>query len=194
MDHGGVDVESPAGIVRKPVSRWLAYAFALGKGIIISFVVGALIHTFVATPFRISGISMAPNFADGQFILVDKLSYLVGLPMRGDVVVLKFPANPSKKLFIKRIVGLPGETIQIANGFVLVNDVKLIEAFLPESTVTTPDVIKVLGYQEYFVVGDNRPNSNDSRYWGPLPIEDIIGVARVSLSPQLFGWVAQPAF
>ena len=194
MDQGGVDVEAAATPVRKPISRWLVYAFVLGKGIIVSFVVGALIHTFVATPFRISGISMAPNFADGQFILVDKLSLLLSQPKRGDVVVLKFPANPSKKLFIKRIVGLPGETIQIADGSIFVNTLKLTEAFLSESVVTDPNQIKVLGYQEYFVMGDNRPNSNDSRYWGPLPREDIIGVARLSLSPQLFGWVSQPAF
>lgn len=194
MDHGGVEIESVAPARRTSVSRWLAYAFALGKGIIVSFVVGSLIHTFVATPFRISGISMQPNFADGQFVLVDKLTYLLSQPRRGDVVVLKFPANPSKKLFIKRIAGLPGETVQIASGILQVNGVPLVEAYLPEGTVTEPAVTKVLGYQEYFVLGDNRPNSNDSRFWGPLPKEDIIGVARFSLSPQLFGWVAQPAF
>lgn len=194
MDQGGVEVEQVVPPPRKRVSRWLAYAFVLGKGIILSFVVGGLIHTFVATPFRISGISMAPNFADGQFILVDKLSYFLSQPKRGDVIVLKFPANPSKKLFIKRIVGLPGETVRIANGTVAINGVQLTEAFLPEGTITGPDEVKVLGYQEYFVLGDNRPNSNDSRYWGPLPKEDIVGVARLSLSPQLFGWVSQPAF
>jgi len=148
----------------------------------------------MATPFRISGVSMMPNFVDGQFVLVDKLSYLIGQPKRGDVVVLRFPANPTKKLFIKRIIGLPGETVQVANGEVFVNKVPLIESFLPEGTNSAPDVIKVLGYQEYFVMGDNRPNSNDSRYWGPLPLEDIVGITRLSLSPKLFGWVAQPAF
>ncbi len=194
MDDGGVLVETVGPPLSQPVSRWLAYAFVLGKGVIASFVIGGLVHTFVATPFRISGISMEPNFADGQFILVDKLTYFVSQPRRGDVVVLKFPANPSQKLFIKRIVGLPGETVAVAHGVVAVNGVVLTEAFLPEGIFTDPDVTKVLGYQEYFVLGDNRPNSNDSRYWGPLPKEDIIGVARLSLSPQLFGWIAQPAF
>lgn len=203
MDQGGlavvapvasIEIETVAAPARRPVSRWLAYAFVLGQGIIASFVIGGLIHTFVATPFRISGISMEPNFADGQFILVDKLSSFVSQPKRGDVVVLKFPANPSKKLFIKRIVGLPGETVEVAHGGVAVNGVPLTEAFLPEGVSTEPDVTKVLGYQEYFVLGDNRPNSNDSRYWGPLPEEDVIGVARLSLSPKLWGWIAQPAF
>lgn len=179
----------------RPIIRWLTYTYVLAQGVILAFVLGGLIHTFVATPFRISGISMEPNFVDGQFLLVDKLSYLIGRPNRGDVVVLRFPANPTKKLFIKRIVGLPGETILIRAGRVEVNNVPLTEAFRPSgSPPTEPEQVRVLAFDEYFVLGDNRPNSNDSRFWGQLPREDIIGLARFSLSPSLFGWIAQPAF
>ena len=177
----------------RPIVRFLGYVFALAKGIIALFVVGALIQTFIATPFRISGVSMAPNFADGQFVLVDKITYLTGQPSRGDVVVLHFPANPAK-LFIKRIVGLPGETVKIQEGKVSVNGAPLSEAYIPEGESSQPDQVKVLAYEQYFVMGDNRPNSNDSRYWGQLPREDIVGIVRFSLSPQLFGWISQPAF
>ena len=177
----------------RPVVKWLNYVFVLAKGVIVLFVIGALIQTFVATPFRISGVSMSPNFVDGQFVLVDKISYLVGSPARGDAIVLKFPANPNK-LFIKRVIGLPGETVTVKNGHVYVNNNLLNEAYIPDGVTSEPDVQKVLAYGEYFVMGDNRPNSNDSRYWGQLPREDIVGIVRFSLSPQLFGWIAQPAF
>jgi len=177
----------------RPAIRWLNYVFALGKGVIILFVLGALVQSFIATPFRISGISMDTNFHDGEFVLVDKLSYVLNEPQRGDPIVLKFPADPSH-LFIKRIVGLPGETVKIDQGRVFINNQPLVESYLPEAIDSRPDQIKVLGYDEYWVMGDNRPNSNDSRYWGVMPKDDIVGIVRFSLSPGLFGWIAQPAY
>lgn len=177
----------------RPAIRLLNYAFVLGKGIIVLFVIGALIQSFVVTPFRISGISMETNFHDGEFVAVDKITYVVQNPQRGDVVVLKFPADPSH-LFIKRIVGLPGETVKIDQGKVYINNQPLVEAYLPEAINSQPDQVKVLGFDEYWVMGDNRPNSNDSRYWGILPKDDLVGIVRFSLSPGLFGWISQPAY
>jgi len=176
------------------VFRGLAYSFELLKWLVVIVLVGVLVQLFVATVFRISGESMLPNFVDGQFVLVDKVSYLVGAPVRGDVVVIQFPGDPENRKFIKRVVGLPGETVEVRGGSVYVDGSQLEERYLPPNLVTTPELTTVLRGDEYFVVGDNRPNSNDSRFFGPVPIDKFIGKSQAILSGSAFGWVAQPAF
>lgn len=176
------------------VFRGLAYSFELLKWLVVLVLVAVLLQLFVATVFRISGESMLPNFVDGQFVLVDKLSYLVNQPVRGDVVVIQFPGDPENRKFIKRVIGLPGETVEVRNGNVFVDGQQLQESYLPTGLVTTPELTEVLRGDEYFVVGDNRPNSNDSRFFGPVPIDKFIGKSQAILSGSAFGWVAQPAF
>lgn len=141
---------------------------------------------FVAEPYLVSGSSMYPTFSTGNYLIVDKVSYKMHNPSRFDVIVMIYPADPSKD-FLKRIIGLPNETVIIENGSVSIkkqneeNGVKLDEQYvqLPKSENLT----KVLGPNEYFVMGDNRAGSFDSRYWGPLPKEDIVGKPLIRLWP-----------
>lgn len=192
VDHGPDIAHRTVGSAR--LYLIVAYSFELLKGLLVLVLVGILVQLFVATVFHISGESMLPNFADGQFILVDKLSYLVRAPMRGDVVVIQFPGDPDHRKFIKRVIGLPGEQVEVRGGQVLVDDRLLQEPYLPAGLESAPDVIKVLRGDEFFVMGDNRPNSNDSRFFGPVPLDKFIGKSQAILSGSAFGWVAQPAF
>ena len=183
--------------------RVLSYSFALLRGIIIIVILGILFNLFIATVFRISGESMYPSFVDGQFILVDRITYQFTEPTRGDVVILQFPGDPENRKFIKRVVGLPGETIEIQHfkedantviSQVLIDGVELDEDYLPAFTFSNPEVNQVIRPDEVFVMGDNRPNSNDSRFFGPVPQHNLIGVSRAVLSGSAFGFIAQPAF
>lgn len=122
---------------------------------------------------------MEPSFFTGDYLIIDELSYHFRSPERGETVVFKYPNNPSQK-YIKRIIGLPGETIEIEGGQVIiykdgVSEVLDESAYLTDFT-TTADAVKVsLGQDEYFVLGDNRPVSYDSRRWGAVPEDNIIG-------------------
>lgn len=124
---------------------------------------------------------MYPTFKDGQYIFTDKISYRLGLPRRGDVVVFKSPKN-SDIDFIKRIIGLPGETIKINSGKVFVNDKPLDESsYLDTSIYTGPESylsenqIMPIPLGKYFVMGDNRPHSSDSRDFGPVSPDEFVG-------------------
>jgi signal peptidase I len=126
--------------------------------------------------FRIEGFSMLPTLEEGEYIIINKLSYYLEEPERGDIIVLHFPNDRSRD-FIKRIIGLPGDHVEIANGVVKVNGLELNEPYInaqPSYTGswTVPD-------EHYFVLGDNRNNSSDSHNWSYLPREDIVGKAWV---------------
>lgn len=142
------------------------------------------IRTFIAQPFIVSGASMDPTFKDDDYLIVDELSYHLRSPARGEVVVFHPPQNP-KTYYIKRIVGLPGETITIKNSVVSVTKldetITIDEAYITDRTV--PDLEKVLGDDEYFVMGDNREFSSDSRVWGALPKDHIKGRALIRVLP-----------
>ncbi len=144
-----------------------------------------LVRTFVAQPFLVSGSSMEPTFVNGDYLLVDELTYYLRAPERGEVIVFKYPENPSS-YFIKRIIGLPGETINIKSGTVSVIDrgksVVLREPYI-DQPMNAANFEETLGSNQYFVMGDNRNFSFDSRSWGPLPTADIIGVVRLRLWP-----------
>lgn len=153
--------------------------------IIISAVIIIPIRTWVAQPFLVRGASMEPTFDDGEYIIIDELSYYFRSPERGEVLVFRYPEDPSK-FFIKRVIGLPGETIEIRdNKIFLVKDkerTQLKEEFL-EGVLTTPDQITTLKEGEYFMMGDNRLFSSDSRRWGTLPENLIVGRAFLRLWP-----------
>lgn len=144
------------------------------------------IRLYIAQPFIVSGSSMDPTFANGEYLIVDEVSYRFDTPSRGDVVVFRFPQDTSK-FFIKRIIGLPGETVFVEDKRVrVVNDENpegftLDESYL--SRATESNIRITLANDEYFVMGDNRPASSDSRVWGPLKEDLIIGRALVRLLP-----------
>jgi signal peptidase I len=156
------------------------------KFTVMAILIVAPIRFFVAQPFIVKGESMDPTFADGQYLIVDELTYRTHAPERGDVIVFKYPKDPSK-YFIKRIIGLPNETVKIDAGRIAIFGEKypnghfLEEPYLKNLSFDT--VTEKLGADEYFAMGDNRSNSLDSRIWGPLPKENIVGRVLVRLFP-----------
>lgn len=158
-------------------------AYELTKWIVVLLVIGTLVHFFVGTLFIVDGQSMEPNFHSGEYIIVNRWQYNFGKPERGDVVVLKFPGDPEHKKYIKRIIGLPGEKIEIIDGFVHINGQILNEPYIPEGVLTLPNLVRTLGTDDYFLLGDNRMNSSDSRVWGIAPRRDLIGRAWLVIYP-----------
>lgn len=149
------------------------------------------IRYFIFQPFIVSGQSMEPNYHSADYLIVDEISYRTHAPARGDVIVFKYPRNTAFK-YIKRIIGLPGETVEIKNKEVYITSngqtVKLDESlYLPQSVMdawvrmTNTGPI-TLGEGQYFVMGDNRNNSSDSRIWGVLPRKNIVGKTFYTLS------------
>jgi signal peptidase I len=169
------------------------------KLVVLSLAIILPIRMYIAQPFIVSGSSMDPTFFNGDYLVVDEISYQFGQPKRGEVIVFRYPLDPSK-FFIKRVVGLPGETININDGIVTIKNGEHPEGFILkenyENGVTLPDSYKKLGEKEYYVMGDNRAFSADSRYWGTLNEEYIIGRALVRLWPignvDLWPGLAQP--
>ena len=157
--------------------------FEVIKIVILAAVIVLPIRYFLFQPFFVQGISMMPNFENGDYLIIDEISYRFREPERGEVAVFKYPKNPSQR-YIKRIIGLPGETVEIKEGNVIVVDNEGSQ-ILDESEYLLPDVktsgnIRVsLSEKEYFVLGDNRNFSSDSRRWGVLAREYIVG--RVSI-------------
>ncbi len=143
--------------------------------------------------FRIEGYSMEPNFHDGQYLLVSKIDYMLHQPERGDVIIFQAPTNLERD-FIKRVIGLPGETIEIREGRVFINGQPLPQNYQTNAGTYTYGPAKV-GEQELFVLGDNRNNSSDSHSWGMLPQKDIIGKAWISYwPPQQWSVIQTPSF
>lgn len=152
------------------------------KVVIISLVIVIPIRTYVAQPFIVEGNSMEPNFRDGEYLIIDELSYYFKPPQRGEVIVFRYPLNPSE-FFIKRIIGLPGETVDIKNNKLFINGDLVNEGYLPQNLQTGPDETIKLQENQYFVMGDNRTVSSDSRTWGALPKNNITGRALIRLWP-----------
>lgn len=171
-------------------SLWTGLGTALRELIetlLLTLIIFLLIR-FAVQNFRIEGFSMEPNFHDGEFLLVNKIVYMLHAPERGDVVVLRYPPVPSRD-FIKRVIGLPGDRVEIINGRVHINGEMLSEPYpLNEGSYTYGPV--TVGSDEYFVLGDNRNNSSDSHSWGMLPAKNIVGKAWFAYwPPQLIGAV-----
>lgn len=152
------------------------------EALLISVVLALLIITFVAQSFLVEGSSMEPSLHHGQRLMVEKISYRFGQPKRGEVVVFKYPGDRRRK-FIKRVIGLPGDEILIKNGFLHINGVRMEEDFINGPTYGTysaPSYGPVLVPNDhYFVLGDNRRNSDDSRYpdVGFVPKKEFVGRA-----------------
>jgi len=156
------------------------------KFALIAVIIVVPMRLFVAQPFIVSGASMEPTFDNGEYLIVDEISYRFDEPKRGEVIIFKYPKDPSQ-YFIKRVIGLPNETVQITG-----SSVSVTKEDGSTVTLTEPYVINegnggsltvALDDDEYFVMGDNRPESSDSRLWGVLPKENIVGRALVRLLP-----------
>ncbi|HRH55471.1 MAG TPA: signal peptidase I [Candidatus Paceibacterota bacterium] len=154
--------------------------------VVLAVVIVVPIRLFVAQPFVVEGESMHPTFEGGDYLIVDQLSYRLREPERGDVVVFRYP-NDETVFYIKRLVGLPGETVHIKQGVTSITKTDGTVITLDESYVVAEDATytldRSLGADQYFVMGDNRPKSSDSRTWGPLPERDIMGRAYIRLLP-----------
>lgn len=145
----------------------------------------------VTARIRVDGRSMEPSFYHGDYVLVNRMTYRFGDIVRGDVVVFPFPNNPEED-FIKRVIGLPGDQVEILNGMVLVNGFPLEESYIKEPPRRNESLITV-PVEMVFVIGDNRNDSSDSRRWGPVRIDSIIGKAVLRYWPiNTFGLVEHP--
>ena len=134
-----------------------------------------LFRIFILEPHSVSGSSMDTTFKDNDYVLVDKISYRFKSPEKGDVVVFNPPENiQNKDRFIKRIIATPGDTIMVKDGITYINDTPVQEGFVKYASSKDSNIIK-LKDNEYFVMGDNRYVSYDSRYWGPITKEEIQG-------------------
>jgi signal peptidase I len=171
-----------------------AFIFLLDslKILLIALAIVIPIRMLLFQPFMVKGSSMEPNYHSSDYLIIDELSYRLRDPQRGEVIVFKYPLNPSYR-YIKRIIGLPGETIEITNGEVTVSKVNVAPKKIDESLYLSQKVQEewkntnygplTLKENEYFVMGDNRNNSSDSRTWGVLPVKNITGRVLLRLSP-----------
>jgi len=173
----------------KGIKKYAIFVWEIVKIAIIALVIVLPIRYFLFQPFIVSGASMAPNFATGDYLIVDEISYRLSNPQRGDVIVFNagFIPGYAGQRFIKRVIGLPGETVDVTNGQVeIIKDGKttiLDEKYLPADLKTYQDANITLKSDQYFVLGDNRQYSYDSRYWGVVPRSDIIGKALLRVFP-----------
>lgn len=161
--------------------------------IVIALSIFLVVYLFFMQPHQVNGESMVPNFKSGEYLLTDKITYRMRNPERGEVVV--FHAPPSAHCpegtgcdFIKRVIGLPGETVEVKQNSIYISSSPLREDYLPNNYKTLPGNFSknraiILGSDEYFVMGDNRSYSSDSRAWGPIVKGDIVGRAFFSYWP-----------
>lgn len=188
----------------RKIARYLSAAglfiLEVVKIAVLAGVTIALIRYFLFKPFYVKGASMEPNFYDREYLIVDELTYRLRAPERGEVVVFRYPGNP-KEYFLKRIIGLPGERVKVAEGKVTIyNDahpdgVELNESYLPSNLPTIGEEKTTLSNNQYFVMGDNRPNSYDSRRFGPVDKSLLVGRALLRGWPfSRIGTFSAPAF
>ncbi|OGG36049.1 signal peptidase I [Candidatus Gottesmanbacteria bacterium RIFOXYB1_FULL_47_11] len=164
------------------IKRAVAAIFDFLQGIVVIMAILVMIYLYIMSPQEINGASMEPNFHNGEFILTNKVLYKFRTPTRGDVVIFKSPANKEID-YIKRIIGLPDETVCLRDNTLYVNDQKVDEPYLaPDTPIYGGSYLAennciTVSEGTYFMVGDNRPHSSDSREFGPVDEIDFIGVA-----------------
>lgn len=170
------------------LKRIFSFILDFLETIVVALSIFVVVYLFFFQPHQVKGSSMEPNFHDNEYILTDKISYRFNQPQRGQVIIFKAPTNPDLD-YIKRIIGLPGDTVKVTSGYVYVNGVKLNEYYLHDQTsilgngfLKEGEAIKV-PEGDYFVMGDNRPHSSDSREFGPIVKSAIIGKALIRYWP-----------
>lgn len=177
-------------------------AFFLDILEVIVFAVGIFffVYLLIMRPHKIKGQSMMPNFPDAEYLLTEKVTYYLHKPQRGDVVVFTPPVSETDE-FIKRIIALPGERVMVKGGHVYINDNILRESYIPEDFRTEEGTFLAEGIEytvpeeQFFVMGDNREHSSDSRFWGPITPKEISGRAWVIYwPPKSAGSVKNPSY
>jgi signal peptidase I len=183
------------------IKNAFAAVFDFLQGIVVILAVMVMVYLFIMSPQEINGQSMDPTFHNGEYILTNKIGFKFENPQRGDIVIFKSPMNKDVD-YIKRIIGLPGDKVKLLNGIMYINGKPLDEsAYLPPNTpiyagsflheneeITVPD-------KNYFVMGDNRPHSSDSREFGTINIEDVIGKAMFRYWPfNRTGIIGKPTY
>ncbi len=167
-------------------SKYSAFVSEIIRFALIALFVVLPIRLYIAQPFVVSGSSMDSTFENGQYLIVDEISYRFEEPKRGEVIIFRYP-NDTTKFFIKRIIGLPGETVSIDGSVITIINTENPDGFVLNeeylSHKTNSRIRMQLQDDEYFVMGDNREASSDSRIWGPLPKNLIIGRAFLRLLP-----------
>ncbi len=157
------------------------------KFALIAIVIVIPFRLYVAQPFIVNGASMSPTFETGQYLIIDQVSYRFNEPSRGDVIIFRFPEDTSK-YFIKRVIGMPNETVELRGTDVIVRNqageqIRIDEPYLRSANLKEDFLTITLAEEEYFVMGDNRSASSDSRMWGAVPESLIVGRAFVRLLP-----------
>jgi signal peptidase I len=162
---------------RPPVWREIA------ETLLLALVAFALLRVVVQN-YRVEGPSMEPTLHQGQFLLVNKLAYRFGSLQRGDIIVFRYPHDPSRS-FIKRVIGLPGDRLEIVGGELRIDGSPLVETYIDEQGRHSypPTTIEA---DQVFVLGDNRNNSSDSRRWGTVPVSHVTGKALLCYWPPLY--------
>lgn len=165
------------------LSKFGNFIWEIVKIVVVSLAIIVPVRMFVIQPFIVEGASMEPNFEDGEYLIVDEISYRFTPPARGEVVIFH-PPYDTKAYYIKRIIALPGEALEIKEASIYIYNAafpkgfKLSEAYLPDSRLLGSKQEKItLGQNEYYLIGDNRNNSLDSRRFGPIKFEEIRGRA-----------------
>ena len=162
---------------RLPSENWFKkiglLVFEVVKVVLISLAIIVPVRLFLIQPFYVEGASMEPNFFDKEYLIINEISYRFEEPQRGEVIIFKSPSD-RRVYFIKRVIGLPGEKVEIQAGQIYIDGKKLEEEYIANSSSEDIEAITV-GPDEFFVLGDNRNNSHDSRRFGPVPSTDIVG-------------------
>ncbi|MFA5318132.1 MAG: signal peptidase I [Patescibacteria group bacterium] len=164
------------------MKNFFTFVFEVVKVVVISLAIIIPVRYFLIQPFYVKGASMEPSFYDHEYLIIDEITYRLREPERGEIIVFKYPKDPSQ-YYIKRIVGLPGEKVEIKDGSVYIytgdtqRRVELDESYLPDGldTLSSAEGIEELGQDEYYVLGDNRSHSKDSRSFGVVKDSFIIG-------------------
>jgi len=171
--------------MRDSLKSFFSFWWEVIEVIILALLIVVPIRYFLFQPFVVDGSSMEPSFYDGDYLIVDQISYRFRPPERGEVVIFYAPTDPSRR-FIKRVVGLPGETLETVDQQILITPVEGDQFFFDDhysQTTAYRNFSVALAEDQYFVLGDNRDRSYDSRFWGHLPAENLIGRAVLRLWP-----------
>jgi len=181
MNNESMPSFEPASKNEETEESFKQFAFETLKIVIISLIIILPVRYYLIQPFYVKGQSMEPNFHDNEYLIINEIGYRFNEPERGDIIVFKYPKNPSE-YYIKRIIGLPGETIKIQDNQVIIYNPefpggKVLDesGYLASGAETAGNLSVTLREGEYYVLGDNRASSKDSRYFGPVDKKYIIG-------------------